>query len=80
MNLDEYQAAALETAMCPRNLVYPALGICGEVGEFIQSAITHCPLVRKSKELGDILWYVAMTASDMNLKLSKVMERKTATF
>ena len=35
MNLNEYQEAALTTAVYPedKRIIYPALGMCGEAGE-----------------------------------------------
>lgn len=33
MELNEYQSKALETAIYPNAIIYPALGLSGEAGE-----------------------------------------------
>ncbi len=40
LNLDEYQAAAIETAIYPEKdkIIYPALGLSGEAGEVANQA------------------------------------------
>jgi hypothetical protein len=74
MKLDEYQAAAKQTAIYPGELVYPALGLCGEICELL-SALGDGEEI--PKEIGDVLWYVANMAADAGLTLSEVMGRKT---
>ena len=74
MNLDEYQSNAKTTAIYPGELVYPALGLCGEISELL-SAIEVGDEI--PKEVGDVLWYVANVAADAGLTLSEVMGRKT---
>ncbi len=76
MKLDEYQNAAKQTAIYPGELVYPALGLCGEIGELL-SSIGDCDNNEIPKEIGDVLWYVANIAADAGLTLSEVMGRKT---
>ncbi len=55
------------------------LGIAGESGEFIdliKKSIYHNKEVSKLhllKELGDILWYVNLAVSALNLELEEVM-------
>jgi hypothetical protein len=75
MKLDEYQSNAKAIAIYPGELVYPALGLCGEVGELIH-AISH-DAEEVVKEAGDVLWYIANVASDAGLVLSEVVGRKT---
>ena len=84
MKLDEYQQGAIATAIYPKHLtlLYPTLGLCGEIGELIQvflnDAHTNVDFSENLfKEVGDVLWYVAGTAHDAGLTLSQVMQRKT---
>lgn len=76
----QYQARARETAIYPSEyaMVYPLLGLVGEVGEFCNK---YKKVIRDGKpfskddaqsELGDILWYVAAVASDFGLSLDEV--------
>lgn len=63
MLLNYYQDESRKTAVYPGKLQYPALGLAGEVFEFIEKAYND------TKELGDILWYVAAVAGDADLTL-----------
>lgn len=65
-------------------LVYTTLGLVGEAGEFAdkvkkilrdgQGVITHDQHVALAKELGDVLWYVSRTATELGLPLALVAE------
>ena len=85
MNFTEYQNLALSTAIYPKKYktIYPALGLCGEAGEVaekIKKSIRDSfgPGLERpfkedlTKELGDVLWYVAALASDLNISLDDV--------
>lgn len=79
MDFDEYQRMALTTAMYPdqgNNLTYPALGLAGESGEICEKArdkpATAGERAALAKELGDVLWYVAMVADELGVQLSKI--------
>ena len=82
MTLDEYQELALRTAGHregdKEKLTYTALGLMGESGEVaetIKKAFYHGhPLDREalSKELGDVLWYLAVMADALGLSLNQV--------
>jgi len=85
MKLNNYQDKARKTAIYPNiggNIIYPTLGLCGESGEFaekIKKLIRDnngvmTPEIRDAliKELGDILWYVANSASELNVTLEEV--------
>ena len=87
MNFNEYQNLALSTAIYPRRYetIYPALGLCGEAGEVAEkikkSIRDGLPYEQMNsfredmtKELGDVLWYVAALASDLNISLDDVAE------
>jgi NTP pyrophosphatase (non-canonical NTP hydrolase) len=78
---NEYQVGAIATAIYPHThkLVYPALGLCGEVGELICALIREHQDYTKSdikKETGDVLWYVANVANDMDALLCEIMARE----
>jgi len=75
MLLDKYQADAQSTAIYPGVLMYPTLGLCGEVGEFVEARMFPCLLTDSLKEAGDILWYIANVAYDAGLPLSAVAEQ-----
>lgn len=87
MNFDEYQAKAITTAIYPnrgQNIIYPALGLAGEVGEvseLIKKMIRDdggimSPERREKlrKELGDVLWYIAVVAYEAGLSLGDIAE------
>lgn len=75
-----YQDEARKTAIYPstRKVVYPILGLVGEVGEFcnkykkgIRDAVVPDREDVK-KELGDILWYLSAICSDYEIALDEV--------
>ena len=82
MNFNEYQKLARSTAVYPEehNVVYPALGLCGEAGEVadkIKKTIRgDSSLVEVTgsiaDELGDVLWYLAILADDLGLPLEDI--------
>ena len=87
MRFSEYQARSRETAVYPdagNNIVYPALGLCGEAGETaekVKKAIrddggTLTAERRDSiaAELGDVLWYAAQLATEAGLELEEIAQ------
>ena len=84
MDLNKYADAARKTAIYPLkySIIYPALGLAGEAGEVcekIKKEIRDCNglfLFSKrlaiAKELGDVLWYVANLAKDINWTLDNI--------
>jgi len=80
----DYQRRSRRTAEYPREawLSYPALGLAGEAGEVaehVKKAIRDdagevTPERREAvaKELGDVLWYVAQLATELELDLDAV--------
>jgi len=84
VELSDYQRLSRETAAYPREawLAYPALGLAGEAGEVandVKKVIRDDDGVvsgeRRSQlagELGDVLWYVAQLATELELDLEDV--------
>jgi NTP pyrophosphatase (non-canonical NTP hydrolase) len=81
LNFEEYQAEARKTAIYPKahTLVYPALGLAGEAGEFANKVkkILRGDADLKTRqnlldELGDIMWYLSNSASDLDANLNDV--------
>ena len=88
MNFTEYQNLALSTAIYPKKYetIYPALGLCGEAGEVAEKVKKSIRdgvdygyeeefKADLTKELGDVLWYVAALASDLNISLDDIAEK-----
>ncbi|MCW2286641.1 NTP pyrophosphatase (non-canonical NTP hydrolase) [Rhodoblastus acidophilus] len=80
MELNEYQDAALKTAVYPKEykIIYPALKLAGEAGEVAEKvgkslrgdkALDRPDL---AKELGDVLWYIAAGAADIGYTLEQI--------
>jgi NTP pyrophosphatase (non-canonical NTP hydrolase) len=87
MELSEYQRLSRRTAEYPREawLAYPALGLAGEAGEVAEHAkkairddggtVSDERRAAMAKELGDVLWYVAQLASELELELDEIAQR-----
>ena len=83
-DLDMYQQVAKTTAIYPREqaIIYPTLGLTGEAGEVankVKKIIrdgtnkNNENLVQEiSAEIGDCLWYIAVLADDVGIKLSDI--------
>jgi NTP pyrophosphatase (non-canonical NTP hydrolase) len=81
MDFSDYQKRARDTAIYPREykLVYPALGLAGEAGEVAEKVkkiirdkggeISAEDRDAIRKECGDVLWYLAQIASDLEFNL-----------
>jgi NTP pyrophosphatase (non-canonical NTP hydrolase) len=85
MDLRTYQTRSRATALYPgvgTNPIYPTLGLCGEAGEVadkVKKVIrdrggVFDAGVREALrlELGDVLWYVAQLATELDLDLDDV--------
>jgi NTP pyrophosphatase (non-canonical NTP hydrolase) len=87
MNLNDYQHAALRTA-APKDkkneLFHLLLGLCGEAGEIAEKAKK---VIRDhdsdfsifdrddlTKELGDVLWHLAVIADHFDIPFDQVAE------
>jgi NTP pyrophosphatase (non-canonical NTP hydrolase) len=84
MQLRDYQRLSRRTAEYPREawLSYPALGLSGEAGEVAEHAkkairddggeVTSERRAALAKELGDVLWYTAQIATELELDLDEI--------
>ena len=85
MTFSQYQTESRKTAIYPNqgaNLVYPTLGLAGEAGEVaekIKKLIRDegrvlTPEYRDAigAELGDVLWYIAQLATELQLNLDDI--------
>lgn len=86
MTLNDYQQAALSTAIYPhdREVSYLALALCGEAGEIAdkvkkvirdkdgQFYVTDIRAL--GYELGDVLWYAAVLAKILGYDLSDIAQ------
>ena len=85
MTINEYQKAALRTAnsekMTPNDLMTNGvMGLCGESGECVDMVKKFLfqghELDREhmAKELGDVCWYLAVTAHGIGYDLETIMQ------
>lgn len=89
MDFNDYQKAASETAQYPDRfgtygLTYTTLGLNGEAGEVAEKVkkllrdksgqIDEEFVTNLRKELGDVLWYLAETATQLGFTLNDVAE------
>lgn len=87
MGFNEYQQKALSTAIylnIGKCLYYPTLGLTGEAGEVAEKVkkmyrddagiLTDARKQDIKKELGDVLWYVAMVAFECGIQLDDVAQ------
>ena len=85
LTLNEYQKRAESTAIYPnlgKNIYYPTLGLCGEAGEVSEKVkklmrdhngiLTEDYKLAIAKELGDVLYYVAMTSFEIGFSLEEI--------
>ena len=90
LNLSDYQRLADRTALYPGRdeptlSIYPALGLAGEAGEVCEhfkktlrddgGQLTDSRRAALEKELGDVLWYVAAIATELQLDLADVAQK-----
>ena len=85
MTVNEYQKLAMTTlnpALSKKDvLINGVMGLCGESGEAIDIVKKHLAqghdLDREAliKELGDIAWYLAETATALDVSLEEVFSR-----
>ena len=84
----EYQSRACETAIFPKKqaMEYLTLGLTGESGEiankvkkFIRDGAVKDEYLAKrieiGYEIGDVLWYCAVLAEELEMNLGHIMEK-----
>ena len=83
-DFNAYQRSSARTAIYPdeHRILYPALGLAGEAGEVankVKKLIRDGPDGRPddwreqiASEIGDVLWYCAALATDLNLTLGMI--------
>jgi len=83
MTFDEYQEFVATVKRYPQqyNVLYPALGLCGEAGEVAEKVKKRVRDGTKesfkqdiTKELGDVLWYISALAGDLGITLQEVAD------
>lgn len=87
MRLSQFQRESMNTRMYlaqeQNKIMYPALGLAGEAGEVCDaikkwmrggSKQEEFEVLQKkvTEEMGDLLWYMAALATDMNINLDVV--------
>jgi len=91
MDLATYQLQSRQTARYPdagHNPIYPTLGLCGEAGEVADKvkkvlrdrggSFDAAVIDDLRLELGDVLWYVAQLATELELDLADIAEANLA--
>lgn len=88
MTFDEYQKKALTTAKTNQDPLMDktiwAMGIAGEAGEVIEKwkkivaykegKISKADKEELKKELGDVVWYIAVLADSLGLTFEEIMQ------
>lgn len=88
MTFEEYQKQALTTVLSTgddfKDLLHWVLGLTGEAGEVAEklkkivrdknSVVSQEDKIEMAKELGDVLWYLAVFAHDLGVPLSQIAE------
>jgi len=87
MTFADYQRDAQKTAIYPnvgQNFVYPTLGLAGEAGEIANkikkiirdknNQLDDNDRQEIKKELGDVLWYIAQIATELQIPLEEIAQ------
>jgi NTP pyrophosphatase (non-canonical NTP hydrolase) len=84
MDFETYQEIAATTAVYKDKVVYPTIGLAGEVGEVSEKVkkvlrdsggvFSEEKKIEIAKELGDVLWYVSAIATDLDLYLVDIAQ------
>jgi NTP pyrophosphatase (non-canonical NTP hydrolase) len=91
MDFSEYQSKSRRTAKYPaigHPVIYPALGLVNEAGEVAgkikkvfrdkEGQISDETRQALKAELGDVLWYIAQVATELDLSLDEIAEYNIA--
>ena len=88
MTFEEYQKQALMTVLSTgdefKDLLHWVLGITGEAGEVAEklkkiirdknSVVSDDDKKELAKELGDVLWYLAVFANDLGVSMDEIAQ------
>jgi len=88
MNIDDYQKQALTTVLSTgddfKDLLHWVLGLNGEAGEVAEkvkkiirdkdSVVSEEDRTELCKEIGDVLWYLAVFANHLDMPLSDIAQ------
>lgn len=86
LDFETYQNEAVRTAIygTGSKIIYPALGLANEAGEVLgkikkvlrdkEGVFTEETNLEIGKEIGDVLWYIAALARDLELDLNVIAE------
>lgn len=89
MEFDAYQNFASLTRVYPEDMkiVYPCLGLSGEVGEVCEKVkkiyrdkggtFSETDKEQIAREMGDVLWYLSALASDLGKNLNDIAFKNT---
>lgn len=88
MTFEEYQEESRKTAVYPNkgsNFIYPTLGLAGEAGEVAEKikkvlrdnegVVSEEKKAEITKELGDVLWYLANLSKELEISLEEVAQK-----
>ena len=91
MNFNDYQTKSRKTAKYPvigHPVIYPTLGLVNEAGEVAgkikkvfrdkDGQINEETREALKAELGDVLWYIAQVATELDLSLDDIAEANIA--
>jgi len=91
MDFNDYQSKSRKTAKYPaigHPLIYPTLGLVNEAGEVAGKVkkvfrdkggqISEETRDALKAELGDVLWYIAQVATELDLSLEEIAEHNIA--
>src|SRR5258707_7099830 len=91
MNFNDYQTKSRATAKYPaigHSVIYPTLGLVNEAGEVAgkikkvfrdkDGEINEATKSALKAELGDVLWYIAQVATELDLTLDEIAEYNIA--
>ena len=87
MNFNDYQTKSRATAKYPaigHGVIYPTLGLVNEAGEVAgkikkifrdkEGVIGEAERMALKAELGDVLWYLAQVATELDLSLQDIAQ------
>lgn len=84
LTFDDYQDFTKTTRVYNHPIVYPALGLAGEAGEVAEKikkmlrdddgVMTEERREGVIKELGDVVWYIAALADDLDIAFGEIAQ------